>query len=126
MFEPLFYITSALSIALLGILLTRHETAGNLYSQIEALKRDSAELRQKLKEEFEQNKITLGRLRDYYNEQVEREKKNIDGFHAERHAFLKDMILEYEKSNEADNLLWQWDSVDTQIKNFDEKRGKKS
>ena len=75
MFESLFYITGALSVALLILLLGRHEKLGEAVSQVDALKREGADLRQQLKKEAEDFNHLLNHLRAYYDDREERKKE---------------------------------------------------
>lgn len=104
MFEALFYFTGALSVAALAILLTRHESLGGLKSEIEALKANNAELRQKLKKEAEDSNHLLRRLSDQYHEAVEREQKKVEEaqlVHKEFKLELLQALQDSEKRREA-------------------------
>lgn len=76
------------------------------------LKAEIAELRAKIKKQAEQDKEALEALRNYYDEEIERQKKQIGGFHADRIEKLKVLIGAYERANESGLTLTNFDEVD--------------
>lgn len=94
-------IIGALAVGLVIALFDAYKDLKRIEGQLEPLRTENVNLRAALKEEAEQNKVTLNRLREYYDEQVKREKQQIERFHegrvADKLATLKALVEENEK-----------------------------
>lgn len=101
MFEALFYFTGALSVALLILLLGRHEKLGEAISQVEAFKTQNAELREQLKKEAEHANVLLKHLREYYDERVERNEQEVEKAGAVVHVYEQKLGAIIEEMKEA-------------------------
>lgn len=107
--ETLLVITSGLCITLIGILLIAHKDAGRLENKNEALQTEIADLKQKLKDQTQKDNVTLQALRQCYDNEVERQKKQIEGFHAGTTEELKKLLEIYRASNASGTLVMELD-----------------
>ncbi|MDI1250383.1 MAG: hypothetical protein PSV13_16080 [Lacunisphaera sp.] len=112
MFEISFYLTGALCVGLIIALVQIYKSVNRVETQNEALLAKVANLEQKLKEHTEKDNISLGALRECYDNEVERQKQKIEGFHVGRIERLKTLIQAYEDSNNAGNVMENFDEVD--------------
>jgi transposase len=102
----------AIIASLVIIWLQSCEKVRGLKNDKKALKAEISELNKKAKKQAENYAAALQTLRDYYNEEVERQKKQIECFHSGRIEKLKALIEAYEQANESGRTLINFDEVD--------------
>lgn len=107
--ETLLVITGGLCITLIGILLIAHKDAGRLENKNEALQAEVADLKQKLKDQAQKDQVTLQALRECYDNEVERQKKQIEGSHVGTIEELKKLLEMYRTSNASGVVLMELD-----------------
>lgn len=106
----LFYITAPLSVALLVFVITRWDHSHNLHAKNQALLGMVEELRERLRQGAEKDQRALSAIREYYDNEVERQKKEIAGLHEERLERLQKLVAQYEalKKDVSPPLDFDW------------------